>query len=367
MILRLTALALALSSTAATTAQAADERYRVRADCGAQPRCFATIGAALSAAERNAAGWVTIDVGAGDYREKLTVRRRRTRLTGQGPERTRLHFDAVAETAGRYDRAGWGTAGSATLTIAASDVAVSGMTIANDYDYLSNDALPAGDARRIGNSQGVAVTIDTDSDRVVFDSVALLGYQDTLFTRGRRAVIRNSVIAGNVDFIFGNGMLLIEDSELRTRRRSAPTAPGEFASFIAAPSTPLSQPIGIVVYRSRLTREAGVADGSIALARPWHPTTTFADGRYADPKAVGHALFIDCTMDAHIHPDGWTSMNGTARDGTKTAVFRPQDARFAERGSRGPGARRRDIGMPRIAVPGIAAIRAAFAAVEPKP
>ena len=39
-------------------------------------------------------------------------------------------------------------------------------------------------------------------------------------------------------------------------------------------------------------------------------------------------------------------MNGTARDGTMTDVFRPQDSRFFESGSTGPGAKRRDIGMP---------------------
>ena len=38
-------------------------------------------------------------------------------------------------------------------------------------------------------------------------------------------------------------------------------------------------------------------------------------------------------------------MNGTARDGTKSAVFRPQDSRFAEAGSKGPGAAHRDIGI----------------------
>jgi pectinesterase len=60
---------------------------------------------------------------------------------------------------------------------------------------------------------------------------------------------------------------------------------------------------------------------------------------------VGQASFIDCFLDAHISDDHWTSMNGTARDGTKTAVFRPQDSRFSESGSYGPGARHRDAGI----------------------
>ena len=38
-------------------------------------------------------------------------------------------------------------------------------------------------------------------------------------------------------------------------------------------------------------------------------------------------------------------MAGTARDGTKTDIFRPQDSRFWETGSTGPGARYDDIGI----------------------
>lgn len=139
--------------------------------------------------------------------------------------------------------------------------------------------------------------------------------------------------------------MLIEDSELRTRRRAA-SGEEEFDSFLLAPSTPIEQTVGILVHRSRLTREDGVRDASIALARPWHPTTKFEDGRYADPDAIGQAVFVDCWMDAHIHAEHWASMAGTARSGAKTDIFTPQTgARFWESGSRGPGARKVDIGM----------------------
>ena len=350
-------LGLATNADARTAAQT----YEVRAQCSARPRCFAKISEALEAVERDASdGWVTIDVGPGAYREKVTVARPRTRLRGAGAGRARLFFDAVAQSARHYHRDGWGTPGSATLTINAEDVVVSGMTVENGFDYLANDALAQDDPRRIGNPQAVALLLDVESDRVLIERVSIVGYQDTLFANGKRALVRDSFISGNIDFIFGNGALMIEDSELRSRRRAALPAKGELQSYIAAPSTPRSQPFGIVVLRSRLTREAGVPDGAVALARPWHPTTTFADGRYADPNAVGQALFIDCRMDAHISPEHWTSMGGTARDGSKTAIFRPQDARFHESGSRGPGARRVDIGMTWVPPLDIGAMRAAF-------
>ncbi len=219
------------------------------------------------------------------------------------------------------------------------------MTVENTFEYLANDALPDNDPRKIANSQALAVLLDLHSDRVLLDRVALIGYQDTLFAHGKRAYVRNGFISGNVDFIFGNGQLLIENSVVQSRRRAASVKAGELESFVVAPSTPLSQQVGIVVYRSRLTRERGVRDGGVALGRPWHPTTNFPDGRYADPNAVGQASFIDCYMDAHINVEHWTSMNGTARNGSKTDVFLPQDSRFAESGSYGPGARRVDIGI----------------------
>lgn len=314
--------------------------YEVRPVCGAtRAPCYTRIQSALDAAARDKSDdWITIRIAAGDYHEKPVIARSRLRIIGAGMVKTRIHFGAVAQTAKDYHRNGWGTPGSATLTIDADQVEVSGVTIENTYDYLANDRIPYGDPARIGNPQAAAVLFDIHADRVLMNRVAMLGYQDTVFTNGGRALVQNSLIAGNIDFIFGNGQLLIEHSEIRSRPRAQPPAADGFQSYVAAPSTPLSQPTGIVFYASRLTREKEVPDGSIALGRPWHPTTRFADGRYADPAAVGMAFYIDCFMDRHIHRDRWATMNGTSRDGTMATVFRPQDSRFGEVGSYGPGA-----------------------------
>lgn len=355
------AAALLISLSLGAPASAAAPDIRVSKACARAARCFPTIAAALADANRDTnTGWLTIRIAPGSYREKVTVSRSRLILAGSGTARTKLVFNAVAESSRGYHRDRWGTPGSATLTIDASDVVVSGMTVENDYDYLANDRLPAGDTAKIGNPQAVAVLADVHSDRVAVRKSALIGYQDTLFANGKRLHITDSLIAGNIDFIFGNGAVLIERSEIRSRIRAADTSNEPFQSFVAAPSTLLDQRIGIVVYRSRLTREAGVPDRSVALARPWHPTTRFADGRYANPRAVGQASFIDCFMDSHIAPDHWASMNGTARNGTMTDTFRPQDSRFFERGSRGPGAKRRDIGMPPTGLDNIGSIKHDF-------
>jgi pectinesterase len=44
-------------------------------------------------------------------------------------------------------------------------------------------------------------------------------------------------------------------------------------------------------------------------------------------------------MDAHMHPEGWTAMGYKLPNGYQM-YLQAGDARFAEYGSRGPGARR---------------------------
>lgn len=246
---------------------------------------------------------------------------------------------AVAQDARHYHRNDWGTAGSATLTINAVDVSVSGFLVENMLDYLSNDALPGDDENKIRHSQAAALLLDIESDRVHMRDVHLTGYQDTLFLNGGRLFFEDGFISGNVDFIFGNGVGVFEGSTIETRPRGKSFPEGEVQSYITAPSTQISQPVGLVFYKCRLTREEGVPDRSVTLGRPWHPTTRFADGRYADPKAIGYSRFIDTWMDAHIHENRWSTMGGTARDGSKSDIFRPEDSRFNEGASSGPGAR----------------------------
>lgn len=319
--------------------------FEVSQNCAATAvSCFATVDEALQAAGSiNAEQWVTINIEPGDYYQKPTISRNKVKMVGAGAETTRIYFDAVARDSREYHRNNWGTPGSATLTINADEVYVSGLTVENTYEYRANDVLPDSSPDKNRDPQGVALLVDIDADRVEMEGVSLVGHQDTLFSDGGRLYFHEGHISGNVDFIFGDGMVLIEDSTIESRLRGQAFPAGEVQSFITAPSTQISQPFGIVIYNSRLTREAGLPDSSVTLGRPWHPTTTFPDGRYADPDAIGHAVYIDTWMDGHISEQRWSTMNGTARDGSKTDVFRPEDSRFNESGSTGPGARPSDI------------------------
>jgi pectinesterase len=294
---------------------------------------YRSVQAAIDAAPSAAISPYKIYLSAGEYYEKLVITKPNIHLIGAGMDKTRLVFDAYAgqeSTPGKT----WGTRGSGTVIVRATDVQFHQLTIANNFDFIANDALANDDPRKVRDSQAVALHLDKGSDRVLVRGVKLLGYQDTLFVDAGRSWFDNSVIAGNVDFIFGAGNALFTDSEIVTRARGRASQPH---AYVTAPSTQITDEFGLTFIRCRLTREAGVPDNSTPLGRPWHPTTQFADGRYADPNAIGKAVFIDSELGAHITQDGWYSMGGTTVDGGKK-LFMPDDARFFEYRNHGPGA-----------------------------
>ncbi len=294
---------------------------------------FTSIQSALDAAPANPTKPYIIFIAAGDYYEKLIIDKPNVHLYGEGIDKTRIHFNAYA---GQYytPDTTWGTAGSATLTIRTHNVELHHLTLENSFDFLRNDAMPPAAAERVTGSQAVALFLDNGSDRFIARDVKLLGYQDTLYINSGRSWFDHSVIAGNVDYIFGKGNALFTDSEIKTLARGRATLPH---GYVTAPSTHISDFYGFTFINCKLTRNQSVPDNSVPLGRPWHPTTRFADGHYADPKAIGKTVFINTWMDGHITHDGWYAMGGTAKDGSKIS-FAPEDARFFEFDSHGPGA-----------------------------
>ncbi len=312
--------------------------YEACVGLGEDSRFYPSIQSALEAAAENAQRPWRIYLPPGEYREKLVIDQPSIQLIGAGTEHSKLHFDAYAGQA-KPDRADtWTTWESATVIVRAPDFQARDLSIENRFDYLANDARAKDDPARIRHSQAVALMADHGADRMVLERVALHGYQDTLFLLAGRSLIHDSLVTGTVDFIFGAGIALFLDSEIRMRRR-----PGEHQplGYLTAASTDIANPHGFVFLNSRVTREQGVPDNSTSLGRPWHPTTQFSDGRYADPDAIGAVLFANTWMDGHIGEQGWHSMSGWAKDGTRIA-FQPGDARFYEFSSTGPGAHSSD-------------------------
>ena len=296
---------------------------------------FASVAEAFERAPRDSTKPYRILLRAGTWREKLTIDKPFIHLIGEDPERSILSFDAWSgQLAPDGER--WGTRRSATLSIAASDFAAANLSIVNSFDYDRAIANPPPSAAL--GYQAVALALNTGADRAAFDNVFLDGHQDTLMADAGRASFQGCRIRGHIDFIFGAGTAWFEDCEIVARMRARTPDEGR-VGYLTAPSTLRSTPYGLVFQRCRLTKEPAVPPHSYALGRPWRPTTTFADGRYGNPAAIGQAVFLNCWMDDHIEPAGWDRMGYNTKEGTR-AFVEPSEARFREYRSRGPGAKR---------------------------
>ncbi len=180
-----------------------------------------------------------------------------------------------------------------------------------------------------GKTAGQALALYCDGDGLAFENCRLLGFQDTLFLAPlppkeiqkdgflgpgqvkprtpRHVIFRNCYIEGSVDFVFGGAWGEFFDCEFKS------VEPG----YVFAPSTPEGQEHGFVVTNGTFTAGPGVDDESVYIGRPW--------------RDYARCELIDCTLGSHIKREGWSDWNKPAAR---------ENAYFAERGSKGPGASR---------------------------
>lgn len=271
---------------------------------------------ALPAAGHGPAGkrWV-VQVRPGIYRGALCIRDKAPlALVGSplDPAAVLLVDDRYAAQARRRaspcqddDGPSYGTPGSTSVAVLSDDVQLLHLSIANDAMAGVHDGqgYPPG-AGESGGAQAVALTLA--GDRLQLEDVRLLGHQDTLFARRRipgapaRQLVRHSLIAGDVDFIFGDASLVIEHSTVLSR--AGRRTPGH-RGIVLAPSTAPDQAHGLLVTHSRFVAEPGLAPGGVALGRAWDAGVK--PGAWAAGSSPnGQALVRDSELGAHIGPWG---------------------------------------------------------------
>ncbi len=196
-----------------------------------------------------------------------------------------------------------GTSGSTSMLVQSDDVQLLHLTIANDAmdGVRRGEAYPPG-VGESGGAQAVALTLV--GDRLQLENVRLLGHQDTLYVKRRtpqapaRQLIRHSLIAGDVDFIFGNATLVIEHSTILTRANRR--TPGH-GGIILAPSTAPDVPQGFLITESRFVGEPGIAAGASALGRAWDAGVKHGAWT-AGVSPNGLAVVRDSEIGAHVGP-----------------------------------------------------------------
>jgi pectinesterase len=272
---------------------------------------YTTVQAAVDAAPANSSSTYTITIKSGTYRGTVSIPSNKTHLSLVGSGSSAGAVVLVANHASGTAKPGggtYGTAGSATVIIAANDTTVSNLTMSNDF----NEA-----ASTLTDKQAVAV--NTSGDRVQFSGVRMLGNQDTLLvntsgTAVRRLYVRNSYVEGDVDFIFGGGTMVFQGGEVHSLTRGSSSNNG----YITAAATNINNKYGFLFWQTHLTSNAPAK--TVYLGRPWHPG--------GDVNAIAQVLYRGVTMDAHIRDDPWTDMSG----------FSWKAARFTEYSSTGTGA-----------------------------
>lgn len=291
---------------------------------------YPTLQAFLESSLGRASHPVSVRMAAGEHWGQVIVERPNLRLIGDGREATFLRAGAYAGAVAP-DGKPYGTFRSAVLDVRAPGFHAEDITFENAFDAWTEMGRPGGlEADKGGSQQAIALSLGKGADRSTILRCAVHSHQDSLFCASGRALFVDCRISGSYDFIFGGAAARFEQCEIVSRPRVKPVE-----GYIAAPSTNIAQDAGLVFDRCRLTAEPGVPDHSVFLGRPWRISARNASGSSVpDMASVGMAAYLNCVMGSHIAPAGWTRM----WFGTPQQWFEPEDARFGEFGSTGPGA-----------------------------
>ena len=287
---------------------------------------FKTIKEALNTAEGKVDSPFIIYIREGYYYEKISIDFNHIHFVGEDRDNTVITYDATADSRDS-DGTRYETRGSFTFRITKPDFRAENLTIENSFDYPGNAAKSDDDPTKIKNIQAVAVMTTVDSDRTIFRNCIIRGYQDTLFPDAGRHYFYQCDIMGHVDFIFGAGQAVFENSNIISRNRENKNPTG----YITAPSTPINYPFGFLFIDCCLIKETpDIPTGSVRLGRPRHPS--------ADPRASGSAVFIKCYRDDHLGPIGYAPISSRDSTGQRIWFEVEKNSRFFEYGCYGPGA-----------------------------
>ncbi len=257
---------------------------------------------------------VTIFVRNGVYKEKTTVESPYISIIGEDAQRTIWTYDAAHKTINPQTGVKYGTSGSASVTVKAKAIGFSAENIT-----IENSFVETGEA----NEQAVA--LHNQADQSMFINVRFIGNQDTLLANtssqetAARQYYYDCYIEGDVDFIFGRAQAIFDNCEIASYNRQSPI--GVSNGYVTAASTWDRDSYGYLVVNSRLIGLDDIRDESVALGRPWRPSS-------ATYTVTPSVIYMNNYLGSHITTKGWDDMSSTSL---------AKDSRFFEYGNYGPG------------------------------
>ncbi|XP_051114016.1 pectinesterase-like [Andrographis paniculata] len=237
---------------------------------------YRTVSEAVAAAPSGSSRRYVIRIKAGVYRENVEIPRSKTNLMFVGDGRT-----TTIITANRNVVDGSTTFRSATVAV------VGGGFLARDITFQN----------AAGPSKHQAVALRVNADLCAFYRIDVLGYQDSLYVHSLRQFYSGSLIAGTVDFIFGNAEAVLQDCDIHARRPNS----GQRNMVTAQGRSDPNENTGIVIHRCRIgatsdLRSAAAGSVETYLGRPW--------------KEYSRTVVMRSEISNVIHPAGWYEWSG---------------------------------------------------------
>ncbi|KAK6118148.1 hypothetical protein DH2020_048132 [Rehmannia glutinosa] len=255
---------------------------------------FKTIGDAVAAYPANHQGRFVIYVKAGVYDEQVIVPKKNinTFIYGDGIDRT------IITGRKNYGKMKVKTMNTATFANQAKGFIARGIT-------FKNEAGPEGHQ---------AVAFRSIGDESALFDCSFEGNQDTLYYQSFKQFYRNCRIYGTVDFIFGKGEALIQDSEIIVRR----PMPGQFNTVTADGREIKAGSNGLVIQNCRIVPDNFLFPirfkVSTYLGRPW--------------TEQSRTVVMQSELGDFIRPEGWRLWDGSNNHKT---------CQVYEYANRGPG------------------------------
>jgi len=231
--------------------------------------------------------------------------------------------------------ANYGTSGSAAVAIYVKDFQAKNLTFQNDFDEtgMSN------------NLQAVALM--TQADKLVFENVRVLGNQDTLYVKSNnvdnvyRAYFKGCYVEGDVDFIFGRGVMVLDGCTINyTSARRGPTNGGN----VISPSTDARNLYGTLIINSMFTADSATNAGTVKLGRAWDEGGSSGAAMWPATAGAtnypnGQAVIRQSMLGAHINGTApWDNAASTNRPYSSTATANYPANRLFEYMNTGAGA-----------------------------
>lgn len=244
---------------------------------------FCTLQGALSyAATLSKDAAVTVNVREGTYREILYLRNKNNvTIKGAGADKSQLVY---ANTENLCSTTGSRVGAVPALGAAIGNPGGRSIFLVEGCDNLVLEGLSIVNDIASGDGQAECLYFNGDGKKLVIEGCSLISWQDTFETKGL-VYVHNSLIAGHVDFIWGNpSACLFEDCEIRSRA----------GGYIVQARVNNATDKGFVFLNCKLTAESGVANGSMYLARSGGDTSKY-----------DNVTFVNCEMSSVIAPVGW--------------------------------------------------------------